>query len=225
MKLLIAEDESEPARALRVILERGGYAVDLAVDGGEALRCALTGDYDGILLDVMMPVLDGLGVLARLRGAGVSTPVLMLTAKSQTCDKVAGLDAGADDYLGKPFSMDELLARVRALTRRQAPLLPDVLRAGNLALDRATFTLSAGEASIRLSRREFQLLELLLQNQGRYLSGERLLARVWGADSEAGDSVLWVYLSYLRKKLAGVGADMEIRSARGLGYRLEAKTP
>ena len=225
MKLLIAEDETELARALRVILERGGYNVDLAYDGGAALDCALSADYDGIVLDVMMPVLDGLEVLSRLRAAGIDTPVLMLTAKSQTGDKIAGLDAGADDYLGKPFSMDELLARVRAVTRRQAALVPDVLHAGNLALDRATFTLSAGESSMRLSRREFQLLELLLQNQGRYLPGERLLERVWGADCEAGDSVLWVYLSYLRKKLAGVGADVEIRSARGLGYRLEAKAP
>lgn len=223
MKLLLAEDERELANALTVILNHSRYQVDAVEDGNTALDYALAGTYDGIVLDIMMPGLDGVEVLTRLRAAGIVTPVLLLTAKSQVSDKITGLDAGADDYLAKPFVMGELLARIRAMTRRGGTAyVPDTLTAGDLTLDRSNFVLSGASASVRLSNKEFQLLEVLIQNQGRYLPAEQLMERVWGCDSETENSVVWVYISYLRKKLAGVGAHAAIRVARGRGYTLEA---
>lgn len=223
MKLLLAEDETELSQALKVILEHNGFSVDAVADGAAALKAGLGGQYDGMILDIMMPRRDGLEVLSHLRAAGLLVPVLMLTARAETSDKIAGLDAGADDYLTKPFSMGELLARVRAMTRRQTAIAPEVLTAGNLKLERATFTLSGANASIRLSRREFALLELLMQNEGRYLPAARIFERVWGDDSEVENSVVWVYISYLRKKLVSVGAAAEIRMLRGRGYALEVQ--
>lgn len=219
MKLLIAEDERELAEALRAILEHEHYAVDLALDGQEALELALSGSYDGILLDIMMPCLNGIEVLSGLREKGLAVPILMLTAKSQPYDKIHGLNAGADDYLSKPFNKGELLARVRALLRRQTQLTAQTLSIGSLTLDRAALMLSGADASIRLSGTEFKLLELLLQNPNRLVETKRIWERVWGAEN-AGDDIVWVHVSYLCKKLTRVGAAVTIR-AEDSGYILE----
>ncbi len=221
MRLLLAEDERELSNALCVLLKYNNYSVDAVYDGADALEYALLGGYDVILLDIMMPKLDGLTVLSRLREKGVSTPVLLLTAKSEIDDRITGLDAGADDYLTKPFAMGELLARIRAMTRRRGDFAPNLLRFGDLCLDRASYELSSGGGSLRLGNKEYQMMELLLTNPNRLISTERFLERVWGYDAQAEINVVWVYISYLRKKLAAIGSTVEIRAARGVGYTLE----
>ena len=223
MRLLLAEDERELSRALTTVLERSGYGVDTVFDGQDALDYLRTGIYDGAILDIMMPKLDGLSVLRLLRREGNPVPVLLLTAKSEIDDRVAGLDSGADDYLTKPFAMKELLARVRAMTRRQAGAPDAVLDVGNLRLDRRTFVLSTESGSFRLANREFQIMELLMSSPGQVFSADHLLEKIWGWDSEAEASVVWVYLSYLRKKLAALNANVRIRAARNLGYCLEVE--
>ena len=222
MRLLLAEDEQAISRALRAILERGGYAVDAVYDGVAALASLEGADYDGAVLDIMMPGLDGIEVLRRLRARGDRLPVLLLTAKAEVDDKVLGLDSGANDYLTKPFAARELLARVRAMTRTAAAPADGCLRLGNITLDRTTFALSSPTGSFRLSSREFRLLEVLLCSPGRVVTGARLLACIWGADSGAEKDVVWVYICYLRKKLAALHADVRIRAADGDGYVLEA---
>ncbi len=194
--------------------------MDAVYDGMDALDYAQSGHYDGIILDVMMPKLSGLEVLERLRAAGSKTPILLLTAKSEIEDRIAGLDLGADDYLPKPFAMGELLARIRAMLRRRAEFTPDVLSLGNLSLDRQSYTLSVGENRMILPKLEFQLMELFLLNRGIYLSTEDILVKVWGYDTDTEIGVVWVYISYLRKKLTALGANVAIQAKRNIGYTL-----
>lgn len=221
MRLLLAEDERELSDALVTVLKHNNYSVDAVYDGQEALDYLETGNYDGAILDIMMPKLDGIAVLKKIRAQGSSLPVLLLTAKSGIDDKVAGLDSGADDYLTKPFSMKELLARIRAMTRRQTTTTDPVLSFGNLSLDRTTYQMSVGEASIRLAGREYQMLEMLMTNPGQVISADQFMDRIWGYDSEAEQNVVWVYISYLRKKLTKLQSNVQIKASRGLGYSLE----
>lgn len=221
MRILVADDEKEMAMVLQALLSREHYSVDVVYDGQDALDYGLAENYDCLVLDIMMPKLDGIQVLQKLRERGVTTPVLLLTAKGQVEDRIAGLDSGADDYLPKPFHNGELMARVRALTRRGKEYTPNVLSAGNITLDRASFTLTCGSASLRLSSKEFQVLELLLCRQGRPISTEEFMDRIWGYDSDAEINVVWAYLSYLRRKLEAVGANVRITARRGQGYVLE----
>ena len=221
MRLLLAEDEKELSAALTAVLEHNHYSVDAVYDGQDALDYALTENYDGIILDIMMPKKSGLEVLAELRRSNINTPILMLTAKSEVNDRVTGLDTGADDYLIKPFAMSELLARIRAMTRRRSEFSPNVLSMGRITLNRANFELSGEKASYRLGNKEFQMLEMLMSNPGRLISTEQFMERIWGYDTEAEVSVVWVYISYLRKKLAALDAGVEIRATRGVGYSLE----
>lgn len=218
MRILIAEDENELSRALCAVLHHHNYSVDTVDNGADALEWARTQNYDGIILDIMMPEMDGIQVLRRLRSEGISTPVLILTAKSELDDKITGLDAGADDYLSKPFAMGELLARIRAMTRRRDSFIPDVLKYGDLSLDRASFTLECGGRRERLGNREFQMLEMLMSGQGRVIPTELFMQRIWGYDTDAEVNVVWVYISYLRKKLTALGSCVEIRATRGVGY-------
>ena len=215
------EDEPAMAEAVEDILTYHHYLVDRVADGEEALAYARTGDYDGLILDIMMPRMDGLEVLAQLRREGNRIPVLLLTAKGEVEDRITGLDLGADDYLPKPFAMGELLARVRAMLRRREAFTPEVLRCGDVTLNQATFQLSCGGVSVTLPKLEYRLMEVLMGNQGIYLSSEDLLVKVWGYDAEAELGVVWVYLSYLRKRLAKLGAHVAIRVRRGVGYTLE----
>ena len=222
MRLLLAEDEQALSKALKAILERAGYTVDAVNDGKAALDCLDTGSYDGAVLDIMMPVLDGLEVLRQLRARGDLLPVLLLTAKAETDDKVQGLDSGANDYLTKPFAVRELLARVRAMTRARTAQTDSRLRLGNITLDRATCELSSPTGSFRLASREFQMLEMLLCSPGHILPEARFLERIWGYDGSTERSVVWVYISYLQNKLKALHADIRIRAVRGEGYVLEA---
>lgn len=222
MRLLIAEDERELAKALKTIFERHNYGVDVVFDGQAALDYALSGDYDGAVLDVMMPGIDGFEVVRRMRAQVVSTPVLLLTARSEIPDRVEGLDAGADDYLPKPFAMAELLARVRALVRRRERLTARVTTFQDLSLDADAYTLFCGQNSVRLVRREFQMMEMLMENPRHIIPTAQFMERVWGWDAEVDVSIVWVYISNLRKKLAKLGASVEIRATRGVGYSLEA---
>ncbi|ADL32797.1 two component system response regulator [Butyrivibrio proteoclasticus B316] len=220
MKLLIADDETELVNALVAILKHSNYTVDAVYNGTDALDYALAGDYDGIILDIMMPGMDGTEVLKKIREKGLSTPVLFLTAKTEVDDRIRGLDLGADDYLPKPFDMGELLARVRAMLRRKADFSQPNLTCGNLTLDRAGYELSTpGHDKIRLSGREFQMMELLMTSPGRIISVDNFMDRIW-ADGEADVNVVWVYVSNLRKKLASLDATCEIKASRGLGYSI-----
>lgn len=221
MRILIAEDETGIAKALKLILEKNRFSVDMVHNGLDALDYMLSVSYDAVVLDIMMPGLDGLEVLKRARAAGVSAPVLFLTAKSEIEDRVAGLDAGADDYLPKPFATREFVSRVKALTRRSGSYTPDVIRLGETALDLSGYTLCRGDRSVRLGNKEFQLMELFMRNRGRVFSTEYLMDKVWGLDSEAEIDVVWTYIGFLRKKLRQLDADIEIKTIRGAGYALE----
>ena len=209
MRILVADDEPEMTRVLEALLTREHFSVDVVHDG------------QAVVQGVMMPKMDGIEVLRALRAENVSTPVLLLTAKSQVEDRIAGLDSGADDYLPKPFHNGEFLARVRALTRRGQAYTPSVLTCGNIALDCSTFELRCGASSLRLGSKEFQMLELLLRRKGRCISTEEFMERIWGYDSEAEINVVWAYVSYLRRKLEAVGANVHILARRGQGYFLE----
>lgn len=221
MKLLYAEDETAMSEAVTDILEYHHYTVDAVYDGRDALDYARAEHYDGIILDVMMPKMDGFTVLKTLREEGNTTPVLLLTAKAEVEDRIAGLDLGADDYLPKPFATGELLARVRAMLRRREEFTPDVLTCGDLSLNTANGELRCGENSVLLPNLEFRLMELLMSNRGICLSTEDMLVKVWGYDTDADIGIVWVYLSYLRKKLAPLGSAVQIRVRRGVGYTLE----
>ena len=223
MRLLLAEDEASLSRAIVAILKKNNYEADAVYDGEAALDWLASNNYDGVILDVMMPKLNGFTVLRRLRAAGNSVPVLMLTAKSEVDDKVMGLDAGANDYLTKPFAARELLARIRAMTRTQSAQNTSEMRMGNICLNRATFELSSPTGSFRLASKEFQMMELLLNNPRHLISTEQFMERIWGQDSDAEINVVWVYVSYLRKKLAALGADIQIKATRNAGYSLEEK--
>lgn len=223
MRLLLAEDEEELSEALTAVLRRNNYSVDAVYNGQDALDYAEGQEYDGIILDIMMPKKSGLEVLRTLRAHKNQVPVLLLTAKTQVDDRVEGLDSGADDYLGKPFAMKELLARVRAMTRRQSTLTDNVLTLGNVTLNRSTFELSVGDEKIRLANKDFQMMEMLIVNPGQIISTDRFMEKVWGYDSDTEIGVVWVYVSNLRKKLAALGADIEIKAVRNQGYSLEKK--
>ena len=222
MRLLLAEDEKSLSRAVTVLLRKSNYEVDSVYDGEEALAYLSSGNYDGAILDIMMPKVDGIQVLRQLRGRGSRLPVLLLTAKAEVDDKVLGLDSGANDYLTKPFATAELLARLRAMTR-QSVQLSSRLTFGSLCLDQTTFELSTPSGSFRLANKEYQMMELFLRNPRQIIPTERFLERIWGYDSEVEVSVVWVYISYLRKKLAALQADVEIRASRNLGYALEVR--
>ena len=224
MKLLYAEDERSLSEAVVDVLQYHKYIVDVVYDGQDALDYAQNDQYDGIILDVMMPRLSGLQVLERLRAAGCRTPVLLLTAKGEVEDRIQGLDAGADDYLAKPFAMGELLARIRAMLRRREEFTPDVLQLGNLRLDRQNYSLCVDRQQLVLPKLEFQMMELFLLNKGIYLSTQDILVKVWGYDTEADVGIVWVYISYLRKKLSALGADVAIKAKRNIGYTLELTT-
>lgn len=220
MKLLYAEDEMALSEAVTDIFVYYNYTVEAVYDGEEAFARAEHGNYDGLILDIMLPKKDGLEVLRELRKGGCKTPVLLLTAKTGVEDRIYGLDLGADDYLPKPFHMGELLSRVRAMLRRRETFTPDILRCGNLSLDRRKYELENGGRRRVLSKLEYQVMELLMLNQGNYLSTEDILIKIWGYETEADVGVVWVYLSYLRKKLAALHADVEIHAKRNIGYTL-----
>lgn len=220
MRILLAEDEVSLARAVVKILEKNHYSADAVYNGADALSYLETGDYDVAILDVMMPKLDGISVLRALRESGNRIPVIMLTAKSEVDDKVLGLDSGANDYMTKPFDTKELLARIRVVSRGQA-LSETKLSLGNVTLDRATFALSSPTGSFRLANKEFQMMEILMSNPNHLISSERFMEKIWGCDADAEINVVWVYISYLRKKLNALHANIQIRSSRNAGYTLE----
>lgn len=221
MRLLLAEDEQALSKALKAILERNNYSVDAAYDGQEALDYLNADNYDGVILDIMMPKVDGITVLKEIRKNGNTIPVLLLTAKSEIDDKVTGLDAGANDYLTKPFNSRELLARIRAMIRTQSVQPDSKLQVGNVTLDCATYELSTQSGSYRLANKEFQMMEMLMSNPKSLISSERFMEKIWGYDSEAEINVVWVYISYLRKKLTALDANIGIKAMRNAGYRLE----
>ena len=224
MRILLAEDERSLSRAIMALLERNHDSADAVYDGEEALAYLECGNYDALILDLMMPQLDGLSVLRRLREGGTRIPVLILTAKSEVDDKVLGLDTGANDYLTKPFSTPELMARIRAMTRSQTTQATSRLTFGNITLDQTTFELSSPSSSVRLTNKEFQMMELLMRNPRQRISSERFLERIWGYDSDVELNVVWVYLSYLRKKLAALQANVQIKAFRNAGYALEVSS-
>ena len=220
MRILLAEDELPLSRALVRIFEKNNYSVDAVYNGKDALDYIEAGNYDALVLDIMMPVMDGFSVLKRLRESGNGIPVLILTARSEVDDRVAGLDSGANYYLTKPFEMKELLAAVRAITRSR-PDGDTRLAFGNTTLDRASFELSAPLGTQRLANREFQMMELLMSNPSHLISAERFLEKIWGYDTDTEINVVWVYVSYLRRKLESIGSDIQIRASRNAGYSLE----
>lgn len=221
MKLLIAEDESDLAEALTVFFEKNKFTVDAVGNGIDAYEYALSGGYDAIILDIMMPKMDGMQVLARLRSEGVKTPIMMLTAKGQKQDRINGFNAGADDYLPKPFDPDELLSRVRAILRRTESYIPTELSFGDIILNSDTGELSCGNNNVRLAGREFQVMELFMRSPRLVFSAERIMEKVWGWDNDAEINVVWVNISNLRKKLKTIGSKVELHANRGLGYVLE----
>lgn len=221
MRLLLAEDEVELSRALVAVLKHNNYSVDAVYNGKDALDYIQNGTYDGVILDIMMPEMDGLSVLKEVRSSGNAVPVLLLTAKAEVDDKVEGLDLGADDYLTKPFVMKELLARIRAMTRRQSVVTDNVLHLGNLSLDRTTFIMATKEGEVRLANKEFQMMEMFLANPGQIIPSDRFMEKIWGYDSDTEASVVWVYVSNLRKKLSALMADVTIKAIRNQGYAME----
>ena len=221
MRLLLAEDEVELANALSAVLKHKNYSVDAVYNGIDAYDYAIAQDYDGIILDIMMPGMDGVEVLKRLREKGVCTPALFLTAKTEIDQRVEGLDAGADDYLPKPFSTPELLARVRAMLRRRDNYVPDLCKFGGLILNRSTYELQCEDKKTALSGREFQIMEMLMDRPNFIIPIDDFMSHVWGWESDVDVSVIWVHISNIRKKLASMKANVEIRFIRGAGYKLE----
>lgn len=220
MKLLLAEDELSLSKALVHILEKNNYTVDPVYNGTDALDYLEHGNYDAVILDIMMPRLDGISVLKKLRAGGSQIPVLILSAKSEIDDKVLGLDSGANDYLTKPFDSKELLARIRTITR-SIQAVNSKLAFGNITLDRATYELSSTTDSFRLANKEYQMMELLMTNPRQLVSTERFFEKIWGYESDAELNVVWVYISYLRKKLSALNANVQIKASRNVGYSLE----
>ncbi len=222
MRLLIAEDELDLAEVLAVFFEKNHFAVDTVHNGFDAYEYGVSGAYDAIILDVMMPKMNGIEVLQKLRAEGVNTPIMMLTAKGEKDDRITGFNAGADDYLPKPFDPDELISRVRAMLRRSEAYRPTVLVFGDLTLDPASGVLACGGECVRLGGREFQIMELFMRNPGQVFSAERIMEKVWGWDNEAEINVVWVNISNLRKKMKAIGSTAALAANRGLGYILEA---
>lgn len=221
MKLLLVEDEKELSKAIKKVLEINKYDVEVAYDGLEALELIEYGIYDAIILDIMMPKVDGITVVKKMRQDKDNTPVLILTAKAELDDKVLGLDAGADDYLTKPFAMKELLARIRSITRRKGEVI-ESYKLGNMKLDSETFELCAS-SRVRLTTKEYRLMEYLIRNKNMLLSTEKILDSVWEYDTDVELNVVWVFISSLRKKMEQIGANYTIKSVRGVGYQLEEK--
>ena len=221
MRLLIAEDELDLAEALTVFFQKNHFSVDAVNDGADAYEYASSGEYDAIILDVMMPKMNGIDVLRRLRAEGIKTPIMMLTAKGMKDDRITGFNAGADDYLPKPFEPDELICRVRAMLRRSDNYRPSALEFGDVTLDPSTGLLACSGRSVRLSGREYQVMELFMRSPNVVFSADKIMERVWGWDSDAEINVIWVHISNLRKKLRSIGSKITIRAVRGLGYALE----
>ena len=219
MRILLAEDERILSDALAAILEKNSFSVDAVYDGEDALDYLSVGEYDVAILDIMMPGLDGISVLRKIRGAGNNIPVIMLTAKSETSDKITGLDCGADDYLTKPFAMGELLARLNSLTRRQKDYMPDKLTMGSVTLDVRELELASGN-TIRLSSREAELLRIMMMNKGKAVTTSDIFDRIWKDDEKKDDDIVWVYISYIRQKLVSVNADIEVAGEKGGPYTL-----
>ena len=222
MRLLIAEDDHKLLKSLVHIFKANHYVVDGVSDGALAFDYASSGEYDGLVLDIMMPGMDGVTLLKYLRKIGITTPALFLTAKTETYQKIEGLDAGADDYLAKPFETGELLARVRAMLRRKDHFVPDLLRFGDLSLNRSTYEISCNGATQSLSGKEFQVMEMLMLQPGVIITAEQLITHIWGWDTEVDTSVVWVHISNIRKKLDGLSTAVGIRFVRNAGYLLEA---
>lgn len=224
MKLLYAEDEPALSEAVVDYLTYHKYIVDAVYDGAAAYNCAMLGDYDGIILDIMMPKRNGLEVLSELRRNGCKTPVLLLTAKTQVEDRIHGLDSGADDYLPKPFDMGELIARIRAMLRRREEYHPDLIRFGDLTLNMRSGEISVGDRSYQLPKQEYRLMEQLMLNHTMYLSTEDLLVKAWGYNTETDINSVWLYISYLRKRLSAMNSKVKIISKRNIGYKLESRS-
>ncbi|MBQ3546190.1 MAG: response regulator transcription factor [Lachnospiraceae bacterium] len=221
MRLLLAEDDPRLLKSLIHIFEKNKFVTDGVTNGIDALEYALSSEYDGIILDIMMPGIDGIEILKTLRQKKITTPILLLTAKTEVSDKVEGLDAGADDYLAKPFSTSELLARVRAMLRRKDNYLPDLLSVNEVVLNRSTYQIIFNHNSKSLSGKEYQILEMLMQKPNTVISSEQFMTHIWGWDTSVDISVIWVHISNLRKKLIAIGAPIEIRFLRNAGYILE----
>ncbi|MBQ7077029.1 MAG: response regulator transcription factor [Lachnospiraceae bacterium] len=221
MRILYAEDERSMSEAVCDVLTFNKYSVDCVYDGEEAYSYASLSEYDGIILDIMMPKMDGLTVLKKLRAEGNNTPVLLLTAKAEIEDQIEGLDLGADDYLPKPFSMNLLLARLRAMMRRKEEFIPDTVTLGNISLDQKDFKLRCGDKEVVLTNLEYSMMELFMRNKNNYFKTEDLLTKVWGYETDAENGTVWVYISYLRKHLADIGANVNIVAKRNIGYRIE----
>ena len=222
MRLLIAEDDSKLLKSLVRIFEMNNYAVDGVDNGNDAFDFASSDEYDGLILDIMMPGMDGISLLKRLRNSGITTPALFLTAKTETYQKIEGLDAGADDYLPKPFSTGELLARVRAMLRRKDNFTPDLITFDKLMLNRSTYELVFNGRTQALSGKEFQIMEMLIQHRGMIISSEQLITHIWGWNTDVDTSVVYVHVSNIRKKLEGLSASVAIKFVRNAGYILEA---
>lgn len=223
MKLLLAEDDKNISKAVTALLQKNSYTVDAVYDGEAALDNIIYGDYDGIILDIMMPKVDGVTVLRRIREKQINVPVLMLTAKTEIDDRIDGLDAGADDYLTKPFDGGELLARIRAMLRRKGEFTSDVLKFGNMELDRSSYELKTDKNSVKLNGKAYQLMEMFMRSPKQIMSAEMIMEHIWGWESDAEINVIWVNISYLRKKLVEIGAKAEIKATRNVGYSLESK--
>ena len=221
MKILIAEDEISTAKALKIILEKSKFSVDIVHNGNDAWSYIQAGPYEVIVLDIMMPGMSGLEVLSKLRANNIKTPVLMLTAKGELEDRVAGLEAGADDYLPKPFATAELIARVKALGRRSEIYSDSVKQAGNLVLDSNKYEMRVGSKSVTLTNKEYQLMELFILHPGFVFSTEHLMEKIWGLDSESYIDVVWTHIGFVRKKIKSLDANVEIKTIRGAGYSLE----
>ena len=222
MRLLFAEDDRDISKAVQTLLERSGYSVDAVYNGQDALDYIEQADYDGVILDWMMPKKSGIEVLAGMRSKGISTPVLMLTARDAIEDRVEGLDSGADDYLPKPFAASELLARIRAMLRRKVDYQHDVIKYADIELDKSAMTITCGKKSVSLNNKAFQLIEMLVEHPGAVLSIDQIMERIWGWDSDAEVNVVWVNISTLRKNLTEIGAHLKIKAIRGVGYSLES---
>ena len=222
MRILIAEDDPKLRKSLVHIFEHNHYAVDGVDNGMDAFEFASTGAYDGLVLDIMMPGLDGVTLLQKLRACGITTPALFLTARTEIHQRIEGLDAGADDYLPKPFSTQELLARVRAMLRRKDTFTPDLLTVGMLTLNRSTYELQCNGQLLPLSGKEFQVMEMLMLHPGQILTAEQIITHIWGWDTNVDTSVVWVHISNIRKKIDALGAQVSIRFVRNAGYVLEA---
>ena len=221
MRILLADDEKELVNALVAVLKHNNYSVDAVYNGKDAYDYGICENYDCIILDIMMPKMNGVDTLKKLRQDGINTPVLMLTAKSEIEDRILGLDSGADDYLTKPFAMGELLARIRAVTRRKSTATSTILKFGNITLNQENFELKSETGTFRLANKEYQMMEMLISNQNIIISSEKFMDRIWGYESDSEINVVWVYISNLRKKLKSLNANVNIKAVRGVGYTLE----